>query len=559
MKKTFVSAIIVTLATACSTFGGIYYVAMPSDGGNNANPGTLAQPWATVEKASRTMGAGDTVYVRGGSYILSKTLDPRSGAPGAPISFVGYAGEVATIDGAGDTIASLNHSSDISFENLRFTSTNGDVGACMFYLEASHRMKFTDCEFFGMPPEVGSANTSVIKCMATSQGNSTDCEFRNNYFHDNGTPGIWMYDTDGWIIENNEFRNCRKAIGGKDEPYNMLVRRNLIVGSSQIAFYFAGQSGGNNVTVTENIIARSSLGIYVGGLGTAGSTRDGFKFYNNTFYNCDRVFLNYNDGDTKNFELYNNACFLDDSTDVPAKGSSIARFFLNDLWGGTPMPPADYYLDYNCFYTPPWDTRAWFVDSGVLYSRLADWQIGRNPMDADSIAADPRVVDATAGDFHLQAGSPCIGSGRGGVDIGAYPRGDDGTIIGRIPPGYVPPDPEEEDPVDDEAANDDPEDEESANADPDAISPDIADAVVQLDGVQFSNTLQNGADPVRIASAISAEGEIRVMDVSGNHVTAFIADDHVSYLDTTGYANGVYFLKYRASGAFASATFIVAR
>src|SRR5437762_23138 len=37
------------------------------------------------------------------------------------------------------------------------------------------------------------------------------------------------------------------------------------------------------------------------------------------------------------------------------------------------------------------------------------------------IDQDPLFVDAANGDFQLQAGSPCIGTGSDGTDMGAYP------------------------------------------------------------------------------------------------------------------------------------------
>ena len=40
-------------------YGATYYVATS---GSNANPGTEAQPWCTIQKAAATLIAGDTVY-----------------------------------------------------------------------------------------------------------------------------------------------------------------------------------------------------------------------------------------------------------------------------------------------------------------------------------------------------------------------------------------------------------------------------------------------------------------------------------------------------------------
>src|SRR5690242_16221010 len=52
-----------------------YYVATT---GNDANAGTLDQPFATLQKGANIAAAGDTVYVRGGTYYI--TTPNTSGA-----------------------------------------------------------------------------------------------------------------------------------------------------------------------------------------------------------------------------------------------------------------------------------------------------------------------------------------------------------------------------------------------------------------------------------------------------------------------------------------------
>src|SRR4026209_768877 len=57
------------LFTTVSAFSRVsttdYYVAK---NGNDTNPGTLAQPWKTIQRAADTVQAGDTVNVRQGIY-----------------------------------------------------------------------------------------------------------------------------------------------------------------------------------------------------------------------------------------------------------------------------------------------------------------------------------------------------------------------------------------------------------------------------------------------------------------------------------------------------------
>ena len=57
----FLSALALAEFVAASS----YYVAT---NGNDANPGTLSQPWRTIQKAANTVSAGDTVYIREGTY-----------------------------------------------------------------------------------------------------------------------------------------------------------------------------------------------------------------------------------------------------------------------------------------------------------------------------------------------------------------------------------------------------------------------------------------------------------------------------------------------------------
>jgi hypothetical protein len=77
--------------------GPTYYV---STSGSDSNPGTLAEPWLTIQHAANTATAGATVYVFGGVYNESINF-PNSGTASAPITFESYPGQTAVIDGTG--------------------------------------------------------------------------------------------------------------------------------------------------------------------------------------------------------------------------------------------------------------------------------------------------------------------------------------------------------------------------------------------------------------------------------------------------------------------------
>ncbi|KAA0256451.1 DUF1565 domain-containing protein [Acidobacteria bacterium ACD] len=85
------------LALATPAVAATYHVA---PGGDDANPGTLASPWRTVGKAAATLGPGDTVLIRAGTYH-EQVFPVNSGAAGAEIVYAAYPGETAVIDGTG--------------------------------------------------------------------------------------------------------------------------------------------------------------------------------------------------------------------------------------------------------------------------------------------------------------------------------------------------------------------------------------------------------------------------------------------------------------------------
>lgn len=85
------------LGAAAPALGADYYVAPD---GNDGGPGSEQAPWQTLAKAAQTAVAGDTVYLRAGTY--AELLVPQSsGADGAWITFMAYPGESPVIDGQG--------------------------------------------------------------------------------------------------------------------------------------------------------------------------------------------------------------------------------------------------------------------------------------------------------------------------------------------------------------------------------------------------------------------------------------------------------------------------
>ena len=77
---------------------GAKYIAPPPVG-NDASAGTATAPWASLSKAAASLSAGQTVYVRGGTYTLASTIQPaQAGTESAWIEYAGFPNEKSVID-----------------------------------------------------------------------------------------------------------------------------------------------------------------------------------------------------------------------------------------------------------------------------------------------------------------------------------------------------------------------------------------------------------------------------------------------------------------------------
>jgi hypothetical protein len=101
--------LVATLAMSNLASAATYYV---GPGGSDTNAGSLASPWRTFQKAQSAAAAGDTIYFRGGTYLITagenscaSTTDTvnainvnKSGTASSPILYAAYGNEVPIFD-----------------------------------------------------------------------------------------------------------------------------------------------------------------------------------------------------------------------------------------------------------------------------------------------------------------------------------------------------------------------------------------------------------------------------------------------------------------------------
>ncbi|RAP75157.1 hypothetical protein DL346_17395 [Paenibacillus montanisoli] len=118
----FISSLFaVTPTTSVNAAGNTYYVDVAGSDSNNGT--SLSMPFQTIQKAADTAQAGDTVYIRGGTY--RETVTPaNSGSAGSPITYQNYDGETVIVSG-NDIVSGWT----VDSGNIYKASMNWSLGA----------------------------------------------------------------------------------------------------------------------------------------------------------------------------------------------------------------------------------------------------------------------------------------------------------------------------------------------------------------------------------------------------------------------------------------------
>ncbi|MPY88606.1 MAG: hypothetical protein GEU99_11840 [Luteitalea sp.] len=80
-----------------------------SPSGNDASPGTIAAPFATIAKGVSVLQAGDVLSLRGGVYVEPVVVAGKHGTETQPIVIRSYPGEQASIEGSLPEFRALNN------------------------------------------------------------------------------------------------------------------------------------------------------------------------------------------------------------------------------------------------------------------------------------------------------------------------------------------------------------------------------------------------------------------------------------------------------------------
>jgi hypothetical protein len=238
-----------------------YYVAMT---GNDSGPGTISQPFRTVARGVNSLSAGDTLYIRSGTWTEQINVSSKSGSPGNYITIAAYPGDVVRFATSAYpfSITGTNSSSTayLVFEGLILDGVNSGNQLYWTIHNGSHDIILRNLEiknWKGIGLQIKADNIQVINCKIHDQISLSGAVGERWY-------GIYFASGANGLLEGNEIYNNP---GGGIQIYpgpitNLAVRRNSLhdnnsLASSQIGGIIVAQDNGatiKGVEISNNLV-----------------------------------------------------------------------------------------------------------------------------------------------------------------------------------------------------------------------------------------------------------------------------------------------------------------
>ncbi len=432
----------VTVVEAPVTSGPQLYV---STSGNDSNPGTLAQPWRTIQKAMSSATPGSTVNIRGGTYQERLVMNV-SGSAGSPITFQPY-GFVGTDACGGYTgVACAGEQVVLDYSYLGTNTSTSPLllisGKHYVTIQGITMQNFTNRGAMQQGIRVDGASTYIdLRWMRFYNMRCIDPSFgAGAYLH----VRFWS-GSDHCRVTNSVFdtiwTNISETVTWAGASYGF-AEKNYFVDNDQIQLHT--YTGAHDFVFRDNRFQ------------WCGVKRDGSKWYG-----IDMVAL-YNDGG--HHGVFEGNYFQDCSTaiqsmsesssspagitvgpshDMAIRNNVIVRPHAYGMvigtWYSSTSGSANYNHDwdnnvvYDCaggagILVRPFDTATTRVRNNIVarcsttYVNGVGWNVGTSfdynlyygggsGPDAHKVLADPQFANPGAGDFTLLSGSPAVDAG----------------------------------------------------------------------------------------------------------------------------------------------------
>ena len=439
--------------------------------GDDANAGSFDAPYGTIQKAIDEARSGDTILVRGGYYAVDENIRIyKGGTEGAPLTLSAFPGESPVIDGYGVHFDQTRIQRDYP-ANIGQGASQMDTGIVSIFGDVSHvRVRGLGIQ---------NSRRAGISYYGGREGDSTwastrDLEVAFNRIYKTFSMGIILHVVNDVRVIGNEVIRPHSTQMASDlrtgvprmhehQPQEGIdLSRNK---GFEIAFNVVGGGGKEAIDcisvedghIHHNYVFNSLNGIYIDSwsipirnlridrnfihdsyagipLATEGSNDlENFVIHNNIVIDSKNVGIavteatyKANPSKVRNHQVFNNTVHRAGrhATNIgwEAYGIQVKGFpdnpnftdvdvrdnIVTDSYG---LPLQNQYAD------SPIDHRIRFTHN-LIYPDPGNAYVGEA-----ALISNPLYVDPMRGDFRLRDGSPAIGAGVSGGDLGALPFG----------------------------------------------------------------------------------------------------------------------------------------
>jgi hypothetical protein len=446
-----------------------------SPAGDDSNPGTMKAPWRTIQHAADAATAGSTVNMHGGTYEERVTINVSGNARDGYVTFRSYPGETAILDGGHLTpegrsgMLVISNKSYVRIQGLEIRNYHTDdrrrtpmgisVRGAGTHIELLHnnvhhieqtfsgrdapgrggngfgiavygtdaKSPITDLVIDGNEVhhlQTGSSESLVVN------GNVTNFRITHNIVHDNNNIGIDVIGAEH-TAPDPAVDQARDGVVSGNLVYNITSRGNPAYGNEQNSdgIYV---DGGARILIEQNVIHHVDFGIELASEHRGRSTSY-ITARNNLIYACNTAGISIGGydaerGSTEHCTVINNTLYENDTADTGSGEFQMQFHMTNNVFENNIV-----YAGKRCLMTAsksgPVDgnTRTVSMDSNLYYcasgAEASKWGwypasytgfadfVKSSGNDQHSRFADPRFVDPSKNDFHLQSASPAVNAG----------------------------------------------------------------------------------------------------------------------------------------------------
>ncbi|MBN1934703.1 MAG: right-handed parallel beta-helix repeat-containing protein [Anaerolineae bacterium] len=460
-----------------------FFVAVDGDDGN---PGSYDRPWATLNHAAETLHAGQTVYVRGGVYLLECQVQfKNAGQAGAWITYAAYPGEQPVFDARAVQIGPpQNYPHDKGTLNIEGVAYIRVIGLTVrnsyqmgITVRDSHHVEiinnYTDTTF---GPGIGvwdsnadGQGTEQIQVLGNTVTHANTWDMLPEGYKKEGEPPHEAISIAGAqhfeVAYNYLYDTDKEGIDIKEVSKHGVVHHNYIRGADRQGLYIDAWFGAiEDIEVYENVVHRCRMSGMILSVENGKAVSDVHIHHNLFFDNLGTGFFfsRWGDGPRTDIQIYNNVIY---HNGIGAPGSGARYYwmtgglylFSNNLEGidirnniiaenaAFQIGYSDHWLQIDPDIERAFALRRIVIDYNLIYqTEKVEYPLylGWGPdmyanvwsfTGINALEAAPLFVNPLKGDLRLRNDSPAIDAGDPDLayndpdgsraDLGAFPAG----------------------------------------------------------------------------------------------------------------------------------------